>query len=124
MTLEERRIIETGIRNASTKTAIARILGKDKSTYDAAKADHEYRTMLQDARTGVNLTTTEAMQVFSQGTAVSGLPEFNGPFIQTFKFIGLGLLFAIYHDTNRNTVVSMLVSSVFGANLKVTPRPH
>ena len=93
-------------------------------TYDAAKADHEYRTMLQDARTGVNLTTTEAMQVFSQGTAVSGLPEFNGPFIQTFKFIGLGLLFAIYHDTNRNTVVSMLVSSVFGANLKVTPRPH
>ena len=32
LTLEERRIIETGIRNASTKTAIARILGKDKST--------------------------------------------------------------------------------------------
>ena len=32
LTLEERRIIETGIRNGSTHTAIANILGKDKST--------------------------------------------------------------------------------------------
>ena len=29
---EERRIIETGIRNGSTKTAIARTIGKDNST--------------------------------------------------------------------------------------------
>lgn len=32
LTLEERRIILTGIRNGSTKTAIARTIGKDKST--------------------------------------------------------------------------------------------
>ena len=32
LTLEERRIILTGITNGSTKTAIARTLGKDKST--------------------------------------------------------------------------------------------
>lgn len=32
LTLEERRIILTGIKNGSTKTAIARTLGKDKST--------------------------------------------------------------------------------------------
>ena len=32
LTLDERRIIETGIRNSSTKTAIARTIGKDKST--------------------------------------------------------------------------------------------
>ena len=32
LNLEERRIIETGIRNGSTKTAIANIIGKDNST--------------------------------------------------------------------------------------------
>lgn len=32
ITKDERRIIETGIRNGSTKTAIARTIGKDKST--------------------------------------------------------------------------------------------
>lgn len=32
LTLEDRRIIETGIKNASTKTAIADTIGKDKST--------------------------------------------------------------------------------------------
>lgn len=32
LSLQERRIIETGIRNGSTKTAIAKTLGKDKST--------------------------------------------------------------------------------------------
>ncbi|MBR4908577.1 MAG: helix-turn-helix domain-containing protein, partial [Acidaminococcaceae bacterium] len=32
LTLDERRIILTGIKNGSTKTAIARTLGKDKST--------------------------------------------------------------------------------------------
>ena len=32
LTLEERRIILTGIKNGSTKTAIAKTLGKDKST--------------------------------------------------------------------------------------------
>ena len=32
LTSEERRIIETGIRNGSTKTAIARTIGKDNST--------------------------------------------------------------------------------------------
>ena len=283
LTLEERRIIETGIRNASTKTAIARILGKDKSTigkeiklhrclsykcalkrecasyrkckhgrecqegcpdyspfkcsrrdrspgacngcssrsscrfnkftYDAAKADHEYRTMLQDARTGVNLTTTEAKQIASvvkpllenglspyrivtmhpelgisektlynyiegQVFSIAGIHDIdlrrktsrkvskktaksykkredrsflkgrlyqdyqnyikenplahvlemdtvyndvtNGPFIQTFKFIGLGLLFAIYHDTKtaRDMVDGIdLLDSALGASL-------
>ena len=29
LTCEERRIIETGIRNGSTKTAIAKTIGKD-----------------------------------------------------------------------------------------------
>ncbi|MDY4808500.1 MAG: helix-turn-helix domain-containing protein [Bulleidia sp.] len=32
LTLQERSIIETGIRNHSTKKAIADTLGKDKST--------------------------------------------------------------------------------------------
>ena len=32
LTLDERRVIETGIRNGSTKTAIADTIGKDKST--------------------------------------------------------------------------------------------
>ena len=32
LTLEERRIILSGITNASTKTAIAQTIGKDKST--------------------------------------------------------------------------------------------
>nr|WP_083806435.1 helix-turn-helix domain-containing protein [Clostridium sp. D5] len=32
LTLQERRIILTGITNGSTKTAIAQTLGKDKST--------------------------------------------------------------------------------------------
>lgn len=32
LTLEERRIILTGITNGSTKTAVARTIGKDKST--------------------------------------------------------------------------------------------
>src|SRR5699024_12529479 len=32
LTLEERRIILTGITNGSSKSAIARIIGKDKST--------------------------------------------------------------------------------------------
>ena len=32
LTLEERRVILTGIKNGSTKTAIAQTLGKDKST--------------------------------------------------------------------------------------------
>jgi IS30 family transposase len=32
LTLEERRIILTGITNGSTKTAIAQTIGKDKST--------------------------------------------------------------------------------------------
>lgn len=262
LTMEERRIIETGIRNSSTKTAIARTLGKDKSTigkeirlhrcrsykcalplecaaykkcghgrecregcpdyvpfkcprrdrspgacngcpsrtscrfdkftYDAARADKEYRTMLVDARAGADLTTTEAKQIASvirplldqglspyriitihpelgisektlynyiegQVFAVAGIHDIdlrrktsrrisrklakpykkredrsflkgrlyedyrnytsenplshvlqmdtvyndvtNGPFIQTFKFIGLGLLLAVYHDS-------------------------
>lgn len=32
LNLEDRRIIETGIRNGSTKTAIATTIGKDNST--------------------------------------------------------------------------------------------
>ena len=32
LTPEERRIIETGIRNGSTKTVIAKTIGKDNST--------------------------------------------------------------------------------------------
>ena len=262
LTLEERRIIETGIRNNSTKAAIAKTLGKDKSTigkeiklhrypshkcslprecaayrkcthgrkcrddcldflpfrcsrrdrspgacngcpsrtscrfdkfiYDAARADSEYRTILTDSRAGVNLTTTEAKQIASiispllnqglspyriitthpelgisektlynyiegQVFSVAGIHDIdlrrktsrkiskknarcykkredrsflkgrlytdyqnyvqenplshvlqmdtvyndgtNGPFIQTFKFIGAGLLIAVYHDT-------------------------
>ncbi len=133
LTLEERKIIETGIRNGSKKTAIADTIGKDKSTigkeirlhrtlshkchlplecsaygkcihnrnctvqcpdyvpfrcsrrdrspgacngcskysrcrfdkytYDAAAADRAYRTLLVDAREGVNLTTAQAKEI-------------------------------------------------------------
>ena len=269
LTLEERRIIEIGIRNDSTKAAIARTLGKDKSTigkeiklhrylsnkcalqrecasykkckhgriclencpdyvpfkccrrdrspgacngcssrsscrfdkviYEAVKADNEYRATLIDSRTGVNLTTTEAKQIASvikplldqglspyrivtihpelgisektlynyiegQVFSIAGIHDIdlrrktsrkiskktakrykkredrsflkgrlyedyrnyvsenplshvlqmdtvyndvtNGPFIQTFKLIGLGLLLAVYHDTK--TAADML----------------
>lgn len=262
LTLEERKIIETGIRNGSTKTAIAATVGKDKSTigkeirlhrylsykcnlalecsgykkcrhgrecrtdcpdfrlftcsrrdrspgacngcgsyskcrfnkytYDAVTADREYHATLVDSRIGVNLTTGEAKKMaavisplLSQGLSpyqiVTLHPELgicektlynyiegdvfsivgisnidlrrkvsrkmqkkkaraykkredrsflkgrlytdyqayigehplahilemdtvyndvtNGPFMQTFKFIGLGFLFAVYHDT-------------------------
>lgn len=262
LTLEERRMIEIGIRNGSTKAAIAKNLGKDKTTigkeirrhrrqsykcsfalecaaykkckhgrvcrevcpdyvpfhcarrdrspgacngcssrtscrfdkfvYEAAKADSEYRTTLIDARSGVNLTTAEAKQLASviqpllaqglspyrivamhpelgisektlynyiegQVFSIAGIYDIdlrrktsrnmgkkvaktykkradrsflkgrlyedycnyvkenplshvlqmdtvyndgtNGPFIQTFKFIGCGLLLAVYHDT-------------------------
>ena len=130
LTSEERRIIETGIRNGSTKTAIAKTIGKDNSTvgkeiklhrklkhkcflprecsnykhckykracfpeceefrqftckrrdrspgacngckvnsscrfdkyyYDPAEAEHEYKMMLVDSRSGYNITTQEA----------------------------------------------------------------
>ena len=42
LTLEERRIIETGIRNNSTKVAIAKTLGKDKSTIGKEIRLHRY----------------------------------------------------------------------------------
>lgn len=44
ITLDERRIIEIGIRNNSTKTAIARTLGKDKSTIAREIRLHRYRS--------------------------------------------------------------------------------
>lgn len=283
LTLEERGIIETGVRNGSTKTAIARTIGKDKSTigkeiklhrylshkcslplecavykkcshgrlctlacpdhvpfkcprrdrspgacngcpqhpscrfdkyiYDAARADKEYRSLLADARAGVDLTTAEAKQMaavikplLDQGLspyqiiaihpelgicektlynyidgqvfAIAGIRNIdlrrkvsrkipkkaaasykkredrsflkgrtyedflnymqehpnahvlemdtvyndgsNGPFIQTFKFIGLGLLFALYHDarTGQDMVSGVeLLDSILGASL-------
>ena len=40
LTYEERCIIETGIRNGSSKAAIAKILGKDKSTIGKEIALH------------------------------------------------------------------------------------
>lgn len=262
LTLEERRIIENGIRSAATKTAIAQTIGKDKSTvgkeiklhrynsykcrmplecsgyprcrhgrectagcpdyipfkcsrrdrspgacngcsrhsscrfdkfiYDAGRADREYRAMLVDSREGVDLTAAEARAMgaiikplLDQGLSpyqiikahpelgisektlynyiewqvfeVAGIKNIdlrrktsrklpkkkakeykkredrsflkgrtyeeytrykkanptahvlemdtvyndgtNGPFIQTFKFIGLGLMIGIYHDS-------------------------
>ena len=262
LTLDDRKIIATGIRNGSTKTAIARTIGKDKSTigkeiklhrilshkcnlalecdayrkcshgrcctsscpdfrpftcsrrdrspgachgcssfshcrfnkftYDAITADREYHKTLVDSRIGVNLTTSEAKQLASvigpllkqglspyhivtmhpelgicektlynyiegQVFSIAGIHDIdlrrktsrkipkklarvykkredrsflkgrtysdfqhymlehplahilemdtvyndisNGPFLQTFKFIGLGLLIAIYHDS-------------------------
>ena len=44
ITLDERRIIEIGICNNSTKTAIARTLGKDKSTIAREIRLHRYRS--------------------------------------------------------------------------------
>lgn len=283
LTLDERRITETGIRNGSTKSAIARTVGKDKSTigkeirlhrylshkcslplecagykkcrhgrlctlacpdyipfkclrrdrspgacngcpqhlscrfdkyiYDATRADREYRTMLVDSRTGVDLTTSEAQQMaavikplLEQGLspyqiiaihpelgicektlynyidgqvfAIAGIKNIdlrrkvsrklpkkvsasykkredrtflkgrtyddfrnymeqhpnahilemdtvyndvsNGPFLQTFKFIGLGLLFAFYHDTKtgQDMVNGIdLLDSILGTSL-------
>ena len=43
LTLEERRIILTGITHGSTKTAIAQTLGKDKPTI--SKEINRYRTL-------------------------------------------------------------------------------
>ena len=43
LTLDERRVIETGIKNGSTKTAIADTIGKDKST--VGKEIRRHRTL-------------------------------------------------------------------------------
>ncbi len=43
LTLEERRIILTGISNGSTKSAIAKTIGKDRST--VAKEIRLHRTL-------------------------------------------------------------------------------
>ena len=40
LTLEERRIIQTGISNGSTKTAIGKTLGKDNSTIGKEIKNH------------------------------------------------------------------------------------
>ena len=249
LTLEERRVILTGIKNGSTKTAIAQTLGKDKSTigkeiklhralthkckmplecnnyrkcifgrlctpdcekyspfrcarrdrspgacdgcsnwshcrfdkyqYCPEDAQMDYQTTLIDSRQGVNLTVQEAKEMaaiigpllrqgqspfqivtehpelgisektlynyiegdvfheiagitvmdlrrqVSQGRTYKDYKQYiaenpdvfvtqmdtvyndetNGPFIQTFKFICAGLLFAIYHE--RKTALSM-----------------
>ena len=42
LTSEERSIIETGIRNGSTKTAIAKTIGKDNSTVGKEIKQHRY----------------------------------------------------------------------------------
>lgn len=42
LTLEERRIIRTGIENGSTKTAIANTIGKDNSTVGKEIKNHRY----------------------------------------------------------------------------------
>lgn len=284
LTLEERTIIEIGIRNGSTKTAIARTIGKDNSTvgkeiklhrrtthksslprecanykkcihnrvctatcpdyiafkckrrdrspgacngcskrqfcrfdkidYDAVYAQNEYELTLADARTGFNITTSEARELgdkikplLDQGLSpyaiIQAYPdlgicektmytylengvfyglvdigpmelrrqtgrkiskkrttiykkredrhfligrsfkdykvymeenpdalvtqmdtvyndESNGPFIQTFKFVGIGLLFALRQD--EKTAVSMKsgvdkLESVIGSEL-------
>ena len=44
ITLDERKIIETGIHNGSTKTAIAKTIGKDKSTVGREIDIHRYRS--------------------------------------------------------------------------------
>ena len=49
ITREERGIIETGIRNGSTKTAIAKTIGKDNSTVGKEIKQHrvlKYKTSL------------------------------------------------------------------------------
>lgn len=43
LTLSERQIIETGIKNGSSKKAIAKIIGKDNST--VAKEIKEHRSI-------------------------------------------------------------------------------
>ena len=42
ITLDERKIIETGIFNGSTRTAIAKTIGKDKSTVGREIDLHRY----------------------------------------------------------------------------------
>lgn len=233
LTLEERRIILTGITNGSSKTAIAQTIGKDKSTvgkeiklhrslthkckmplecnnyrkcpygrrctpdcpeynpfkcsrrdrtpgacngcsnwskcrfdkytYSPEDAQMDYRSVLVDSRQGVNLTTSEAKAIadivsrkmskkkskgykkrvdkkYLQGRTYKDYKlyinensnvfvtqmdtvyndEINGPFIQTFKFINAGLIFAILH--NSKTAESMkqgvdLLKSILGTEV-------
>lgn len=233
LTLEERRIILTGITNGSSKTAIAQTIGKDKSTvgkeiklhrslthkckmplecnnyrkcpygrrctpdcpeynpfkcsrrdrtpgacngcsnwskcrfdkytYSPEDAQMDYRSVLVDSRQGVNLTTSEAKAIadivsrkmskkkskgykkrvdkkYLQGRTYKDYKlyinensnvfvtqmdtvyndEINGPFIQTFKFINAGLIFAILH--NSKTAESMkqgvdLLESILGTEV-------
>jgi len=50
LTLEERHIIHAGIINGSTKTAIAKTLGKDKSTICAGQTAFMPRKPLDNER--------------------------------------------------------------------------
>lgn len=68
ITLDERKIIETGIFNGSTRTAIARTIGKDKST--VAERSISIATSLTSSLFLWNAPTT----AIAGSAAIAGLP--------------------------------------------------
>lgn len=141
LTLEERRIILTGITNGSSKTAIAQTIGKDKSTVGkeiklhrslthkckmSKKKSKGYKKRVDkkylQGRTykDYKLYINENSNVFVTQMDTVYNDEINGPFIQTFKFINAGLIFAILH--NSKTAESMkqgvdLLESILGTEV-------
>lgn len=141
LTLEERRIILTGITNGSSKTAIAQTIGKDKSTVGkeiklhrslthkckmSKKKSKGYKKRVDkkylQGRTykDYKLYINENSNVFVTQMDTVYNDEINGPFIQTFKFINACLIFAILH--NSKTAESMkqgvdLLESILGTEV-------
>ena len=61
LSAEERRIIETGIRHGSTKTAIARTIGKDNST--VGKEIKLHRKLKYKSFFGAGMLQLQEMQI-------------------------------------------------------------
>ena len=73
LTLEERRIILTGITNNSTKTAIAQTIGKDKST--VGKEIKLHRVLTHKCKiTTVNVPLVVTAHSIARNTALSVAP--------------------------------------------------
>lgn len=97
---------------------VSRKLPKKKSTLYKKRADRKYLR----GRTYIDYTSyvTEHPDVFVVQMDTVYNNESTGPFIQTFKFVRAGLLFALFH--NEKTAASMkqgidILESVLGAKL-------
>ena len=73
LTLEERRIILTGITNNSTKTAIAQTIGKDKST--VGKEIKLHRVLTHKCKMPLECNNYRKCTFIARNTALSVVPS-------------------------------------------------